>query len=105
MQADRGYRRPCCNGLRSRGGIGRFMVEMREWHPARSGEHRTLGDAVVDQRIMHDNVIASEQMTDNRHVSRVTADQNDAVFGAMYFGERAFKRTVNRALTRYWTTR
>src|SRR6516165_7520829 len=83
--------------------IGRFMVEMRKWHPACSGEHRTLRDAVMDQRIMHDDVIASEQMTDNRHVGRVAADQNDAVFGAVHFGERALERAVNRTLTRYRT--
>src|SRR6516225_11355847 len=85
--------------------VGRFMVEMRKWHPARPGEHRTLGDAVVDQRVVHDNVIASEQMTDDRHVGGVAADQNDGVLRAMHLGERTLECAMNGALTRDRTAR
>src|SRR5205814_6713943 len=48
--------------------IGGFEVEMRKGHPPRPGKHRALNDAVVDEGIVHDHVVAAEQVSDDRDV-------------------------------------
>ena len=78
--------------------VGGFVVEMRKRHPARAGQDRTLDDAVVDQRVVNDHVVAAEQMPDHGDVGRMTADEGDAVLGAVEAGQRVFELAVDRAL-------
>ncbi len=45
--------------------VSGLVVEMGERRPARPGQRRPLDDAVVDQRIMNDDVVAPEQTPDD----------------------------------------
>ena len=54
----------------------------------------------MDQRVVHDDVVAAEQMADHRDVRRVSADQRDAVLGAVDPCQRAFELAVYRPLAR-----
>ena len=74
-----------------------FVVEMWKWHATRPGEHRPLNNAVVDQRVVDDHVIAAEQMADNGDIGRMPADKDDAVVSAVNLGQRLFELSVNRA--------
>src|SRR5262249_62241453 len=78
--------------------VGRLGVEMTERRAPRPRQHCPLDDAVVDQRIMDDEVVAAEQMTYYRDVCRMAADQGDAVFGAVNPCQRALEVAVYRAL-------
>src|SRR3954452_6994917 len=66
--------------------VSSIGIEMTERHPARSRQNRPLDDAVVDQRVMNDDVVAPEQVPDHGDVRRVPADQRDAVLRAVYPG-------------------
>ena len=55
-------------------------------------------DAVVDQRIVHDHVVAAEQMADDRDIGRMAADQRDGVLGAVNARQRPFQLAVDRPL-------
>ena len=67
--------------------IGGFVVEMRKWHPPRPGKHRALHNAVVDKGVVHDYVVAPEQVTDHRDVCRMAANQDNAVLGSVNASE------------------
>ncbi len=76
--------------------IGGLVVEVGERDPPRPGKHRPLDDAVVDQRVMDDDVVAPEQVPDDGDVGRMAADEDDAILGAVQSGERLFQLAVNR---------
>ena len=78
--------------------VGRFVVEMGERHAPRARQDRALHDAVVDQRIVDDHIVAPKQMADHRDVGRMAADQGDAVFGAVDSRQRLFELAMDRAL-------
>jgi hypothetical protein len=68
--------------------IGGFVVEMGKRRPARPRQCCSLGDTVVDQRIMHDQIVAPEQMPDNSNVRRMSADERDTILAAMEARQR-----------------
>ena len=74
---------------------------MTERHAARARQDRALHDAVVDEGVVHDHIIATEQMADDGNVGRVSADQHDAVLGAVDPRQRLLQFAVDRALSRY----
>src|SRR6516162_4567576 len=76
--------------------IGRLVVEMRKWHPACAGQRRSLDDAVVNQRIVNDHVVSTEQMPDHRNVGRMAPDKNGAILAAMYPCEHLLELAVKR---------
>src|SRR3974390_2170578 len=81
------------------------VVEMAKRCPARSGQHRSLNDTVVDQRIVNDYVVTAEQMPDHGDVRRVAADQNDTILAAMDPRQCLFQLAVDRPFTRDRTAR
>src|SRR5215467_12341468 len=85
--------------------ISRFVIEMREWHAARSGQHRSLNNAIVDQRVVDNDVIAPEKMADDRDIGRMTADEDQTVLGAVNGSECLFELAVDRPLARDRTAR
>ena len=52
-----------------------LVIEMRKRHPTCTRERRPLNDAVVDQRIVNNYVVTSEQMTDQGDVRRMAANR------------------------------
>src|SRR5438046_600654 len=74
---------------------------MTKRHPPRTRQDRALHDAVVDERVVDDYVVAAEQMADDGHIGRMAADQHDAVLGAMNPRQRLLQFAVDRALPRY----
>ena len=59
------------------------VVEMRKRHPTCAGQRRPLNDAVVDQCIVNDYVVTTEQMPNHGDIRRMAADQNDTILAAM----------------------
>ena len=98
MALDDEQRAPVARPRLAQQPVGGFVVEMRKRHPAGAGKHRALNDAVVDQRVVNDHVVAAEQMPDDRDVGRMAADQDDAVFAAVDPRERLLELAVNRPL-------
>ena len=98
MPLDDEQRMPVARARLAKQPIGGFVVEMRKRHPPRPGKHRALNDAVVDQRIVHDHVVAAEQMADHRDIRRMAADQGDAVLGAVDARQRVLQLAMDRAL-------
>ncbi len=80
--------------------IGGLVVEMGERGPARPGQHCALNDAVVNERVVHDHVVAAQEMADHGDVGRMAADQDDAVLGAVQTGQRPLELAVHRPLAR-----
>ena len=78
--------------------VGLFVVEMAERHASRSRQQRSLNNAVVDQGIMDDEVVAPEQTADDGHIGRVAADEDNAVLGAVQLRQSLFEFAVKRAL-------
>jgi len=78
--------------------VGRLGIEVAKRDAPRARQHRALHDAVVNERVMHDDIIAPEQMADHGHVRRMTANQRDAVLGTVNPRQRAFQFTMNRPL-------
>src|SRR6516225_9165745 len=75
-----------------------LVVEMAKRDPPRPRQCRALNDAVVDQCIVNDQVIAVEQMANDRHVRRVTANQHDTILAAMDLGQGPLELSVYGAL-------
>jgi hypothetical protein len=78
--------------------IERFPIVVRERHASRARQLAADQCAVVDQRIVHDQVLRPEQVSDGRHIGRVATDEHDAVVHAMGSGERLFEFAVDRTL-------
>ena len=78
--------------------IGGFVVKMAKRRPACPRQCCSLGDAVVDQRIMHDQIVAAEQMPDDSNVRRMSADERDTIVGAMEARQRLLQLAVKRSL-------
>ena len=85
--------------------VGRLGIEVVKRDPPRAGQHRALHDAVVNERIMHDDVVAAEQMADNGDVRRMAADQRDRVLSAVNARQCPFQIAVDRALAGHWAAR
>ncbi len=74
---------PIARACFAKDAVSGFGIEMREGYPARAGQKRALDDAVVDQSVVHDHVVAAKQLPDHSDVGRMAADEGDAIFGAV----------------------
>ena len=81
--------------------VGGCGIEMRERHTAGAGQNCALDDAVVDQCVVHDHVIATEQLPDHGNVGRMAADQSDAILGAVHVRQLQLELAVHRAFARH----
>ncbi len=55
----------------------------------------------MDKRVVHDDVVAAEQMTDHGDVCGMSADERDGILGAVNARQRAFELAMHRALARH----
>src|ERR1700730_4931835 len=83
--------------------IGGYVVEMGKRRPAGPRQSCSLGDAVVDQRIMHDQIVAPGRMPDGRTVRRMSAAERDTILAAMETRQRLLELAVERSLAGHRT--
>ncbi len=78
--------------------IERLPIVVGKRNAARARQLAAQERAVVDQRIMDDEILRAEQVADGRHVGGMAAHEHDAVVDAVYLGQGALQFTVNGAL-------
>src|SRR5438105_15298641 len=78
--------------------VCRLVVEVAKRRPARAGQRRSLSDAVMNQRIVHDQIVAAEQMSDDGDVCRMTTDEHGAILAAMKLRQRLLQLALQRPL-------
>jgi len=78
---------------------------MRKRHAPRARERGPLNNAVMDQCIMDDDVVSTEQVANDGNVRRMPTDQSDAVLRPVDPGEPVFEIPMELALARYRSAR
>src|SRR5271154_1051176 len=73
------------------------VVEMGERHTAGAREDRALDDAVVDQRVVDDDIVTPQQMPDHGDIGRMATNEDDTVFDAVQSRQGLFEFAMNRA--------
>ena len=61
-------------------------------------------NTVMAEGIANNQVVFAKQMPDGTHIGRVSANVDNAVFGAEEIGDRPFQFLVNGALSRHHAT-
>ncbi len=78
--------------------LGRRDVVVREAQATGARELGALQDAVVDRRIVQNQIRLAQQIADDRDVGGVAADKGDAILGVMQPCEPTFQLAVQRPL-------
>ncbi|MBB5462648.1 hypothetical protein HDG33_006322 [Paraburkholderia sp. Cpub6] len=66
---------------------------------------RALHDAVMRERVVHDQVAGTEQRADHGHIGRVVADEHDAIVDLVERRERRFEFALHGPLARHHAAR
>ena len=75
--------------------VYRLPIVVLEGYAPGTREDRPHDDAVVDKRIMQDQILGPEEMRDRRDVGPVPADKGQAGLGIEKLGECAFEFDMN----------
>src|SRR5260221_9300396 len=82
-------------------GIEGGGIVVRKGAARRTGELDAFQDAVMDETIVHDQVLWPEQMTDRGYVGGVAADEDHAVLDLVECRQRLLKLTLHGPLARH----
>src|SRR5262249_44377397 len=64
--------------------------------PRGPGQDTPLHDAVVDERVVNDQILRAKQMTDGGHIGRMPADVDDAILGSKEARQLRLELSVER---------
>jgi hypothetical protein len=78
--------------------VERIEIVMREIAPRRPGELRADHDAIVDQRIMNEQILRAEEGRNRGNPARMSRIEGDAIFGIIGFRKPDLEVAMRLAL-------